>query len=334
MHAVTLIAGDGIGPEIAAAVREAVEATGARIRWDEALAGAEALRQHGDPLPEATVASARRTRVTLKGPTFASSATTTRRVSVALRQELELFAHVRRAETFPGVPSRGGQMDVVVIRENAQGLASGLEHCIDRNSAESLAVLTREGCERIFRFAFDYAKAHGRSRVAVVHKATVLRLTSQLFLETGREVARHYPRLVFEELPAEAACERLVRDPSRFDMLVTSSLFCDVLGDVAAGLVGGLGVVPAASFGPGVAVFETQHGPAADLIGQGVANPTAMMLAAAALLEHLALRAAAARLRGGVFTALRQKRYRTPDLGGTGTCASFTNCVIRQIRRI
>jgi len=333
MHAVTLIAGDGIGPEIAAATRDAVDATGARIRWEEALAGADALREFGDPLPDATVASIRKNKVALKGPTFTSSATSPhRRVGVAMRQELELFAHVRRARSLRGVDARADDVDVMFIRENAQGLHAGLEHVIDRNSAESLAVLTREGCERFLRFAFEHAKSHGRHRVALVHKQSLLRVTSQLFLDAARQVARQYPRLVFEEVAAEACCDRLVRDPARFDVLVTSNLFCDTLGDVAAGLVGGFGVVPGAGYGDSFAVFETLHGPAADLAGRGVANPAAMMLAATALLEHLGMKAAAARLKNGVETALRNKRARTPDLGGSGNCQRFAAAVVREIR--
>ena len=326
-HAVTLIAGDGIGPEIADATRLVVEATGARIHWVPALAGAAALRHAGDPLPPETLDDLRKTRLCLRGPSRE------RRAQVGLRQALDLFAQVRWVRSLKGVPARARDVDVIVIRETAQGFGRGLEHAIDRNTAESLAVLTREGCARFFAFAFEHARAQGRRRVAMVDRQAGMRFTSDLWREVARESARGFPRLTFEELAADVAVERLVRDPSQFDVLVTSNLFCDVLGDAAAGLVGGSGVVPCATFGGSAAIFEVTHGPAIDAAERGTGNPTALMLAASRLLEHVGHRAAAARLRNGVESALRTKRARTPDLGGAGTTTAFTQCVIREIRK-
>lgn len=324
-HAVTLISGDGIGPEIADATRLVVEATGARIQWVPALAGGAALRHSGDPLPPETLDGLRKTKVCLRGPTRE------RRAQVGLRQALELFAQVRWVRSLAGVPARARDVDVVVIRETSQGFGRGLEHAIDRNTAESVAVLTREGCARFFAFAFEHARATGRRRVAIVHRQSGMRFTSELWLEVARESARAFPKLTFEELAADVAVERLVRDPSQFDVLATSNLFCDVLGDAAAGLVGGPGVVPAATFGVEAAIFEVTHGPALDVAGRGTGNPAALMFAAARLLEHLGHRAAAARLRNGVEAALRHKRARTPDLGGNGTLNTFTQQVLREL---
>jgi isocitrate dehydrogenase (NAD+) len=333
MQQVTLIPGDGIGPEIAAATLTAVEATGARIRWEEKLAGAAAVKSSGSPLPESTLASIRNTRVALKGPLAASLANSHRSVGIALRQEFDLFANVRPVRSIEGIPSRYERVDLAVIRENTQGFYSGIEHSIDRNTAESIAVITRDGSERVIRYAFEYARAHKRRRVTLVHKANVLKLTSGLFLEVGREVSRHYPRILFEDMVVDNLCHLLVRDPMRFEVIVTTNLFGDIIADLSAGLVGGLGVTPGANIGEGTAIFEAVHGTASDIAGKGLANPTAMMLAAAMLLEHLSMRAAAARLRGALTTALRQRRVRTPDMGGMGDAHRFTEAVVREIRK-
>jgi isocitrate dehydrogenase (NAD+) len=333
MHAVTLIPGDGIGPEIAEATLSVVEAAGARLRWETAIAGAVAAREQGDPLPQATVASIRRTGVALKGPTATSTALSHRRVGASLRQELGLFATLRIAESLSGVPARGGDVDVLVFSEVAQGFVSGLEHAIDRNSAESIAVLTREGCARFLHFVFTEARARGRRRVTLVHRSPTLRLTSELFLEVARAEARHFPRLVFDELSAAQCCEQLVRDPARFDVVVAHDLFCSSAADLASGLVGGFAVTPSVSYGQGVALFEVTHGPATDLVGRGAANPAALMLAACEMLGHVGLKAAAARLRNAVRLTLRHKRLRTADLGGTGSTSVFTNHVIRALER-
>lgn len=331
MQSVALIAGEGIGPEIAAATREVVDATGARIRWVDVAAGSAALKAGGGPVPRETLAAITSCGVALKGPVAASAGDATRSVNAVLRQELDLYASTRWACSLPGVPAPFEDVRVTVIRENTQGFYSGIEHSIDRNAAESIAIVTREGSERIIRYAFEYARAHRIRRLTLVHRHDVLRLTSGLFLEVGRQIARHYPRIVFEDLPLDRCCRWLVRDPRRFELLVTTSVFGDILVDLTAGLVGGLAVVPGLAVGPSAAIFEAVHGPASDIAGRGVANPSGLMLAAASMLEHLGHRTNAARLRAAVAAALRSRRNRTPDLGGDGNTRRFTDAVLREL---
>ncbi|HEY0480453.1 MAG TPA: isocitrate/isopropylmalate dehydrogenase family protein [Kofleriaceae bacterium] len=333
---VSLIEGDGIGPEITAATVRAVEAAGGQITWERVDAGAGAVARHGDPLPAATLASIQRTQLALKAPLATPSGGGYRSVNVTLRQHFDLYANVRPARTIPGVPSRFTGVDLVIVRENTEDLYAGIEHYIDprRTAAESIAIITRFGSERVIVYAFEYARRHGRKKVTLVHKANILKMSNGLFLDTGREVAARYPDIAFDDLIVDATAMKLVVAPERFDVIVTMNLFGDILSDLAAGLIGGLGVAPAANIGDGgCAMFEAVHGTAPDIAGKGIANPSGLMLSAAMLLDHVDQRDAAARLRAGVVAALAGPETRTGDLGGRASTAQFTDAVIRAMSR-
>ena len=333
---VTLIPGDGIGPAITDATVRMLEAAGATITWDRHLAGMAAVRQHNDPIPQSTLESIRTTRLALKGPLETPSGQGFRSINVALRREFDLFANVRPARTMlPGL--RFSDVDIVLIRENTEGLYIGIENYIkigdDRMAAaQSMAVITRFGSERIIRYAFEYALSHDRKRVALVRKANILKLSQGLFLDVGREIAKEYTgRIAVEERIVDACAMDLVMHPERFDVIVTTNLFGDILSDLTSGLVGGLGLTPGANIGEHAAIFEAVHGTAPDIAGKGIANPTALMLAACQLLEHTGGRARAARIRRAVETTLRERRAVTPDVGGSATTDGFTDAVVRNL---
>ena len=280
---VTLIRGDGIGPEVVDGAVRAIEATGASIEWEPMDAGAGAIPKHGAPLPEATLASIRKNQICLKGPLATPIGGGYRSVNVALRQEFELYANVRPARSFPGLVTRYDKVDLIVVRENTQGEYSGIEHFIDptKSAAEAISIITRFGCDRIIRFAFEHARAHSRKKVTLVHKANILKMTSGLFLQVGREIALSYPDIDFGDIIVDNCAMQLVRDPTRFDVIVTTNLFGDILSDLTAGLVGGLGLAPGANIGEQTAIFEAVHGTAPDIAGKGIANPVVAMLAGA-----------------------------------------------------
>jgi isocitrate dehydrogenase (NAD+) len=332
---ITLIPGDGIGPEVTEAALRVLEATGVRLALDEQRAGMAALTAHGEPLPEAVLASIRRTGVALKGPLTTPSGAGFRSVNVALRQEFDLYANVRPVRTV--LPGRYRDIDLVLVRENTEGLYVGVEHYIgvgrDRKAAaESVMVVTRYGAERIVRFAFEYARREGRRKVTLVHKANILKLTQGLFLEAGREIAREYAgEIDFEDRIIDATAMALVLDPGRFDVLVTENMFGDILSDEMAGLVGGLGFAPAANIGDGVAIFEAVHGAAPDIAGRGIANPTALLLALALMLDHLGEAAAASAVRSAVDRVWNEGRVRTPDAGGSASTRAFADAVIEAL---
>jgi isocitrate dehydrogenase (NAD+) len=331
----TLIEGDGIGPEIAAATVKAVAAAGGTVEWDRQLAGITAAERVGDPLPAATVESIKRHQLALKGPLGTPIGTGFRSVNVTLRQQFDLYANVRPARTIPGVPSRYTGVDIVLVRENTEDLYAGVEHYVDprRTAAESIAIITRYGSERVIKYAFEYARRHGRKKVTLVHKANILKLSNGLFLDVGKEIAKGYPDIAFDDMIVDATAMKLVVMPERFDLIVTMNLFGDILSDLTAGLVGGLGVAPAANIGDGgCALFEAVHGTAPDIAGKGIANPTGLMLSAAMLLDHVDQRDAATRLRAGVHAALADAATRTGDLGGQANTAGFTDAVIRAMR--
>jgi len=335
---VSLIEGDGIGPEIAAATVRAVEAAGGTFDWERVPAGMGAAQQHGDPLPQATIDSIKRTRLALKGPLATPSGGGYRSVNVTLRQQFDMYANVRPARTIPGVPSRYTGVDLVIVRENTEDLYAGIEHYVDprRTAAESIAIITRFGSERIIVYAFEYARRHGRKKVTLVHKANILKMSNGLFLDTGREVAKRYPDIELEDMIVDATAMKLVIAPERFDVIVTMNLFGDILSDLTAGLIGGLGVAPAANIGAvegaeGVAMFEAVHGTAPDIAGRGIANPTGLMLSACMMLDHAGQADAAARLRRGIFAALADPATRTGDLGGKANTAGYTDAVIRAM---
>ncbi len=326
-YRVTLIPGDGIGPEITDATVEAIEATGVSIDWDRQLAGLAALKVSGNPIPEAMLDSVRERRVALKGPLTTPSGTGYRSVNVALRKEFELFANVRPARTI--LPGRYDGIDIVLVRENLEGFYTGLEHWIStrddpRAAGVTTGVTTRHGCERIVRYAFEYAIAHGRQKVTIVHKANILKMVSGLFLEVGRVVAEEYRgRIGSDDMIVDNCAMQLVLDPDQFDVVVTTNLFGDILSDEISGLVGGLGLAPGANIGTTASIFEAVHGSAPDIAGQGVANPSAQMLAAAMMLEHLGEPAAGRRLRQAVIDTIVVDQVRTRDLGGRATTKEF-----------
>jgi isocitrate dehydrogenase (NAD+) len=335
-HRATLIPGDGIGPEITAQVLRVLQATGVAFEWDEQVAGVTAVERCGTPLPDATLQSIRDRRLALKGPLTTPVGIGFRSVNVALRQEFELFANVRPAATIvPG--GRYENVDIVLVRENLEGLYSGVEHFIrigndPRAVAVSEAILTRQGAERIIRFAFDYAAKHGRRKVTIVHKANILKMVSGLFLEVGRAIGAEYAgRVEGTDMIVDNAAMQLVLRPEQFDVIVTTNLFGDILSDEISGLVGGLGLAPGGNIGTGAAIFEAVHGSAPDIAGQGIANPAALMLAAAMMLEHVGEQDAAARTRSGVRAVIVEDGVRTRDLGGTATTSQFGDAVVRRV---
>ena len=330
---VSLIRGDGIGPEITDATLRMLEAAGAALRFEEVPAGAGALVTHQDPLPALTLESVEKNKVALKGPLATPTGTGFRSVNVAMRQHFDLYVNLRPALSFPGVPSRYKDIDIVTVRENTEDIYAGIEHFVGpgRSAAESIAVITRLGSERIVRYAFEYAQQHGRKKVSIIHKANILKMSNGLFLEVARGVAKQFPDIQSEDVIVDAACMKLVLTPERFDVIVTMNLFGDILSDLIAGLVGGLGVSPGANLGERAAIFEAVHGSAPDIAGQGIANPTALALAAGMMLEHLGQSEACGRLRRGLLATLKDDRLRTRDLGGQADTRTFTQAVISHI---
>ena len=334
-YAATLIPGDGIGPEITAETLKVLAATGVRFEWDEQVAGVTAVEKAGTPIPEVTLQSIRERRLALKGPLTTPVGTGFRSVNVALRKEFELYANLRPAFTI--LPGRYEGIDIVLVRENLEGLYSGVEHFIQIGSdpravAVSEAILTRQGAERIIRFAFEYAILHGRKKVTVVHKANILKMVGGLFLEVGRGLAKEYEgRVAWNDLIVDNAALQLVLKPEQFDVIVTTNLFGDILSDLISGLVGGLGLTPGGNIGTHAAIFEAVHGSAPDIAGQGVANPSAQFLAAALMLDHLKEHAAATRVREAIRHTIMDDRIRTRDLGGKATTAEFGDAVAKRV---
>ncbi|MFQ5679520.1 MAG: isocitrate/isopropylmalate dehydrogenase family protein [Gemmatimonadota bacterium] len=337
-RAVTLIPGDGIGPGIAEATLRVLEAAGVELEWDRQLAGMAAVEEAGEPLPRATLDSIERTGVALKGPLTTPLGSGYRSVNVALRKHFDLYANVRPAKTllpdarYPGV-------DLVIVRENTEGLYAGIEHFIGmaedpRAVAESVMLITRYGSRRIVRFAFEYAVAHGRRKVTLVHKANILKYTQGLFLEVGRAIAEEYAdRIGFEERIVDNTAMQLVVDPYQFDVIVTENMFGDILSDEVAGLIGGLGLAPGANIGGRVAIFEAVHGSAPDIAGKGVANPCSLILSACLLLDHLGQVEKALRIRSALAATLANVPDRTPDLGGNAGTDGFTAALIENLSR-
>ena len=336
-HDVTLIPGDGIGPEITEQTLRVVAAAGAPVRWDVQQAGMAAFNAGGNPLPEATLDSIRQRKVALKGPltTPVGPGAGFRSVNVELRKTFELFANLRPAITIQ--PGRYDGVDIVLVRENVEGLYSGVEHFIKVGDdphavGVSQAIVTRYACERVLRYAFEYAVRHHRKLVSIVHKANILRMASGLFLEVGRAVAKEFEgRVAANEYIVDNCAMQLVLKPEQFDVIVTTNLFGDILSDEIAGLVGGLGLAPGGNLGASVAIFEAVHGSAPDLAGKGVANPAAQMLAAAMLLDHLGEAAAAERVRQAITATIRDAGIRTRDLGGTAGTREFGDAVSARL---
>jgi isocitrate dehydrogenase (NAD+) len=332
---VTLIPGDGIGPEITAQTVKVLQATGLRFNWDEELAGMAAVEATGTPLPDATVDSIRKNALALKGPLTTPIGTGFRSVNVGLRKEFELFANVRPARTImPG--GRFENVDIVLVRENLEGLYIGVEHFVaigddPRAVGESMAIVTRQGCERIIRYAFEYALKHGRHKVTIVHKANILKMVSGLFLEVGRGIAKEYEgRVESNDMIVDNTAMQLVLRPEQFDVMVTTNMFGDILSDEVSGLVGGLGLAPGANIGTKAAIFEAVHGSAPDIAGKGLANPSAQMLAAAMMLDHIGELERAERIRNAILTTIVRDGIRTRDLGGNASTKEFGSAVAKR----
>ena len=333
----TLIPGDGIGPEITAATLHVLAATGVRFTWDQQVPAGTAVERRGESAPDPVVDSIRTTGVALKGPLATPVGSGHRSINVALRKAFELYANIRPVKTI----IRGTcyeDIDLVMVRENTEGLYVGVEHFVTvgddpRAVAESSAIVTRAGCERIIRLAFDYALKHGRKLVTVVHKANILKMASGLFLEVGRDVAQQYQgRVAFNDRIVDNAAMQLVLHPQQFDVIVTTNMFGDILSDEMAGLVGGLGLAPGANIGSRAAIFEAVHGTAPDIAGHGTANPAALMLSAAMMLDYLGEMDAAERMKGVVIRAIRGDEVRTRDLGGDATTSDFAQHVAKLVR--
>ena len=337
MYNVTLIPGDGIGPSIMEAAVRVLEATGVKFAWDKQIAGMTAYEADKTPLPQETIDSIHRTRIAFKGPLTTPVGTGYRSVNVALRQEFNLYANVRPAISFEGTRARFNNVNMVTIRENTEGLYSGMEHDIlvegQKVAAESIALITKVGSEKIIRFAFEYAKLHHRKKVTLVHKANILKATTGMFLEIGRAVANEYPDITFTDKIIDACAMHMVMDPDFFDIIVTTNLFGDILSDLAAGLVGGLGLTAGANIGKDAAIFEAVHGSAPDIAEKNIANPTAIIIAGVNMLEHLGEYEAAVRVERAVREVIREGIAVTPDLNPETHCGTqdMAEAIIRRL---
>lgn len=335
MHNVVLIPGDGIGIEITKAVTTILDTAGAKINWIECRAGSGANDDLGTPLPEETIEAIKKHRIALKGPLTTPVGAGFRSINVALRQQFNLYSNIRPARSLPNIDSPFRGVDMVMFRENTQGLYIGKEHWIGEGEkhAESIAVVTREASEKIITAAFEYAKKHGRKKVTLVHKANILKLTTGLFLKIGGEIAKNYPEIEFQDLIVDNMAMQMVLNPQQFDVIVTTNLFGDILSDLASGLVGGLGVTGAANIGDDAAMFEAVHGSAPDIAGQGLANPTALLFSALMMLEYLEEFKTAERIRAAVYTVLQEHKDEcTRDIGGEGTTESYTEATCKILR--
>lgn len=330
-HRITLIPGDGIGPEVTAAAVSVLRAAGVDIEWETFVVGAEALTKYGDPLPKDLIESIRRNKVALKGPVMTPIGTGFVSANVRLRKELDLYANLRPVKSLPGVPSRYENVDLVVVRENTEDLYSGLEHEVVPGVIESLKIITERASRRIARFAFEYARREGRRKITAIHKANIMKMSDGLFLRCFREVATEYPEIEADDLIVDNACMQLVMNPNQFDVLLLENLYGDIISDLGAGLVGGLGVVPGANIGDDMAVFEAVHGAAPNIAGKGVANPTALIQTAVLMLKHIGEREAAARIQMALERVLAEGKVLTRDLGGQASTLDFTEAVIRAL---
>ncbi|MBN2731363.1 MAG: isocitrate/isopropylmalate dehydrogenase family protein [Balneolaceae bacterium] len=332
MHDIVLIPGDGIGPEITKSVTTILEAAGADINWIRCSAGQKANQGEGTPLPEATLEALNKYPVSLKGPLTTPVGAGFRSVNVALRKKLSLYSNIRPAKTMPHIESRFDNVDLVMFRENTEGLYIGKEQWVKEHShAESIAVVTKRASEKIIRASFEYAKNNNRKKVTLVHKANILKFTCGLFLEVGQEVANDYPDIEFEDLIVDNMAMQMVMRPEQFDVIVTTNLFGDILSDLASGLIGGLGVTGAANIGDDAAMFEAVHGSAPDIAGQNKANPIAFLLSSLMMLEHIGETSIAANIRQAVHETLADKSVCTPDIGGKGTTETFTQTVCENL---
>ena len=332
-HQATLIPGDGIGPEVAEATVRAMEAAGVEIEWERVQAGTRALAEQGQLIPDDVFASLAATHVGLKGPTATPIAGGHQSINVALRKKLGLYVNFRPVRMLPGLKTRFDDVpiDLLIFRENTEDLYSGLEHEVVPGVVESLKIITRNASTRIARAAFEYARREGRAKVTAIHKANIMKLSDGLFLKCCRETAAQYPGIHYTELIVDNACMQLVMRPETFDVLVLPNLYGDIISDLAAGLVGGLGIVPGANLGDETAIFEAVHGTAPDIAGKGLANPTALMQSGVLMLAHLGERRAAARMQNAIHQVYAEGRHLTGDVGGKASTGEFTDAVIRAM---
>ncbi|MCI0486947.1 MAG: isocitrate dehydrogenase (NAD(+)) [Blastocatellia bacterium] len=328
---ITLIPGDGIGPEVTGATVSVLRAAGVQIEWEPFVVGAEALTKYGDPLPADLIESIKRNKVALKGPATTPVGTGFVSSNVRLRKALDLYANLRPIKSLKGVKSRYEDVDLIVVRENTEDLYSGLEHEVVPGVVESLKIITDRASRRIARFAFEYARREARKKVTAIHKANIMKMSDGLFLNCFREVAKDYPEILADDLIVDNACMQLVMNPNQFDVLLLENLYGDIISDLGAGLVGGLGVVPGANIGDEMAVFEAVHGSAPNIAGRGIANPTALIQTSVLMLKHIDEREAADRIQAAIEKILAEGQVLTRDLGGQATTIEFTEAVIRSL---
>ena len=331
-HTITLIPGDGIGPEIIEATVRTIEAAGAEVNWDTQIGGEQALEKVGSTLPDELITSIKKNKVALKGPMTTPIGKGFTSVNVGMRKKLDLYANVRPIKALPNVPCRYPELDLVVMRENTEDLYAGLEHVVVPGVVESIKVITEKASTRIAKYAFEFAVANKRKRATALHKANIMKLSDGLFLRCFYDVGRHFPDIEADDKIIDNACMQLVMRPEQFDVLVTENLYGDIISDLCAGLIGGLGLAPGANIGSEYATFEAVHGSAPDIAGQGVANPTALMLSAVMMLRHLDEMEVADRMENAMMEVFKQGDIRTRDLGGTANTADFANAVINKIK--
>lgn len=331
-HTITLIPGDGIGPEIVAATVRIIEATGVEFEWETHLMGAQALEKYGVTIPDSVTESIKRNKVALKGPLTTPIGKGFTSVNVGLRKALDLYANVRPVKALPNVPCRYGELDLVIMRENTEDLYAGLEHIVVPGVVESIKIITEKASTRIARYGFEFARSHGRKKVTAVHKANIMKLSDGLFLECFYNVAKDYPEITADDKIIDNCCMQLVMNPAQFDVLVLENLYGDIVSDLCAGLIGGLGLAPGANIGEMGAVFEAVHGSAPDIAGQGVANPTALLMSAILMLRHIDEADAADRVQKAMLEVYAEGQVRTRDLGGTAKTADFANAIIEKLK--
>jgi len=330
-HTITLIPGDGIGPEITAATIRVIEATGVDIEWETKILGSQALDKFGTTLPDETIESIKRNRVALKGPQMTPVGKGFTSVNVGLRKALDLYANVRPVKTLPSVPSRYENVDLVIVRENTEGLYSGLEHTVIPGVVESLKIVTEKASTRISRYALEHARLNGRKKVTCIHKANIMKLSDGLFLECFEKVAKDYPEIEADNKIVDNCCMQLVIKPEQFDVLVLENLYGDIVSDLCAGLIGGLGLAPGANIGEQGAVFEAVHGSAPDIAGQGIANPTALIMSATIMLRHIGEQDAAVRAEKALLDVFAEGKWLTRDLGGTAKTNEFARAIVEKL---
>lgn len=331
-HKVTLIPGDGIGPEVIGAARKIIDASGASIEWDVVKAGEEVIEEFGTPLPEYVLESIKRNKVALKGPVTTPVGKGFKSVNVTLRQTLNLYSNIRPIKTYAGIKSRYENVDLVIFRENTEDLYAGIEHMVSDEIAESIKIISKKASDRIVRAAFEYARKNNRKKVSAVHKANIMKLSDGLFLKCARNIAKEYSDIEFEDVIVDAMSMKLVLDPEKYDVLVMPNLYGDILSDMAAGLVGGLGMVPGANIGENGAVFEPAHGSAPDIAGMNKSNPIAAVLSGIMMLKHIGEFDAAAKIEKAVEKVVRDGRHVTPDLGGNAWTSEFTEAIIKEMK--